>query len=191
MPSNRHVTNAETQAYAKALVNGANEQGGLDAVLQVRSELDQIIAYNNTHTELTSALANPAYTDEARAQVIKGVFSDCNPALVSVLGVMAERGDFDKLAKIRAAYSELVNSELNVHVVDVTTRVELDDHLRDLIKNKAANELGGEIILSETVDPTMLGGIIMSVGGKRIDASMDSMLESARVALKRNDGGEH
>lgn len=67
--------------------------------------------------------------------------------------------------------------KLNVNVVDVTTVVELDDHLREVIKNKAEADLGTNVVLREHLDASLLGGILMSVGGKRIDASVVSQLE--------------
>ena len=103
---------------------------------------------------------------------------------------MAERGDFDKLPKVRGLFNYLLAEKLNVTVVDVTTRVSLDDHLREVIKNKAAADLGTDILLNETIDENMLGGIIMNANGKRIDASMDTMLANARSVLKDTDGGE-
>ena len=89
------------------------------------------------------------------------------------------------LPRVLSAFNELIRSKLGVTVVDVVTRVPLDDHLRELITNKAHNELGGTVVLREQIDENMLGGIIMNAGSKRIDASMNTMLEAARLALKR------
>lgn len=76
----------------------------------------------------------------------------------------------------------------NVTVVDVTTVVELDDHLREVI-TKAEADLGTNVVLREHRQ-VLLGGILMSANGKRIDASVLSQLESARNVLKLStDGG--
>ena len=76
-------------------------------------------------------------------------------------------------------------------VVDVVTRVALDDHLREVIKNKAGKDLGCDVVLNESIDTSLLGGIIMSAGDKRIDASVASQLNNARIVLKKKtDGGE-
>ena len=76
-------------------------------------------------------------------------------------------------------------------VVDVTTVVALDDNLRHIIIEKAEAELGKKAVLRERIDESILGGIIMSVNGKRIDASVISQLNKARHVLKEtSDGGE-
>lgn len=190
MPTNRHVEQAQALVYASTLVDAAQAEGGLDAVMADRAQLDQIVSYNRSHVELHDFLTDVAYSAAQRKNVVTKVFSDCRPELVSVLGVMAERGDFDKLPKVRGLFNDLLAEKLNVTVVDVTTRVSLDDHLREVIKKKAAADLGTDILLNETVDKNMLGGIIMNANGKRIDASMDTMLANARSVLKDTDGGE-
>ena len=76
-------------------------------------------------------------------------------------------------------------------IVDVVTAVALDDELRGIITEKLSKDLGKPVVLCETVDKSILGGIIMSTNGKRIDASISSKLEGTRALLKENnDGGE-
>lgn len=190
MPTNRHVEQAEAEAYASTLVDAAQAQGGLDAVMDVRAQLEQITLFNNSSVDLKDVMEDPGYTPEQRATIVKNTFAACSPVLVSVLGVMAERGDFGKLSKVKNRFNELIAEKLNVNVVDVTTRVPLDDHLREVIKNKAAADFGTDIVLVEHIDKKMLGGIIMYANGKRIDASVNTMLAHARNVLKENDGGE-
>ena len=70
-------------------------------------------------------------------------------------------------------------------------RLELDDRLREVITKKAEADLGTNVVLREHIDKSLLGGILMSANGKRIDASVLSQLESARNVLKLStDGGE-
>ena len=86
---------------------------------------------------------------------------------------------------------EQLERKLNIVVVDVTTVVSLDDHLREVITNKVAADLKANVVLREHIDTSLLGGILITAGGKRIDASVASKLEVARTALKQTtDGGE-
>ena len=80
----------------------------------------------------------------------------------------------------------------NPVLVDVlAVMAELDDHLREVITKKAEADLGTNVVLREHIDKSLLGGILMSANGKRIDASVLSQLESARNVLKLStDGGE-
>lgn len=140
MPTNRHIAKAEAALYASTLLDALVAEGGMDAVITAREQLEQIIAYNRAHVDLTDAMSDMAYTPEERSALIKKVFADCQPALVSVLGVMAERGDVDKLPRVWDSYNQQITEKQGTTVVDVITRVPLDDHLRGVIEKKAATD---------------------------------------------------
>lgn len=191
MPTNRLVVKEEVSTYAEVMFDAAYEAGGQDAVLEVRNQMEEIIHLMHSDMELSVALSDPTYAPEQRNQLVHAVFAACNPALVDVLAVMAERGDADKLSRVFGAYGEQLDSKLNLCVVDVTTVVALDDNLRHIITEKAEADLGKKAVLRERIDKSILGGIIMSVNGKRIDASVVSQLNKARHVLKETtDGGE-
>ncbi|MEG1826584.1 MAG: F0F1 ATP synthase subunit delta [Gordonibacter sp.] len=192
MPINRHVVREEVATYASVLLGGAYEAGGQSAVLEVRDQLEDILRATRSSMDLSTMLEDTSsYTAEQRTQVVRGVFAECNPVLVDVLAVMAERGDGALITRVWESYNDQLERRLNVSVVDVTTVVALDDKLRDLIINKTAADLGTDVVLREHIDQSLLGGILMSANGKRIDASVLTQLESARNVLKLStDGGE-
>lgn len=191
MPTNRLVQKEKVATYAETLFEAAQAAGGQDAVLEVRDHAEAVFRHIRTNMDLSRALEDAGYTPEQRHQLAQSVFEGYNPILVDVLAVMAEREDISLLQRVWEAYGVLIESKLNIAVVDVTTTVELDDKLRTLIKNKIEADLGKSVVLREHIDKSILGGIIMSANGKRIDASVVSQLESARSVLKTTtDGGE-
>lgn len=192
MPTNRHVLREEVVTYASVLLDGAYEAGGQSGVLDVRDQLEGILHATRSSMDLSTMLEDvTAYTSEQRAQVVRNVFAGYSPVLVEVLAVMAERGDGTLITRVWESYNEQLERKLKVSVVDVTTVVELDGKLRELITKKTADDLGTDVVLREHIDPSLLGGIRMSANGKRIDASVLSQLESARNVLKQStDGGE-
>ena len=191
MPTNRHVQKEKVATYASVLLDGALAAGGQDAVLEVRDQTERIIRIVRSNMDLSSSLQDSSYTPEQRNSLARNVFAQANPVLVDVLAVMAERGDFALLSRVWESYGEQVERKLNVTVVDVTTVVPLDDHLREVITKKSEADLGTKVVLRESIDKSLIGGILMSANGKRIDASMTSQLEAARNVLKQTtDGGE-
>lgn len=193
MPINRLVVKEEVATYAAVLLDGLYEAGGQDAVLEGREQLKTVADYVHTSVDLSDALADPGYTPEQHHALIKNTFSGLgmNPLLVDVLAVMGERGDIALLERVWSSFGEQLEAKLNVTLVDVTTAVALDEGLRQTIKEKTATDFGTDVILLEHVDKSILGGIVMSAHGKRIDASVQSQLESARNVLKLStDGGE-
>lgn len=191
MPTNRQILKEKVATYASVLLDGAYVAGGQDAVLEVRDQAESIIRTMRSNMELSNALEDSSYTPEQRGELARTMAAQSNPVLRDVLVVMAERGDFALLSRVWASYGEGLERKLNVTVVDVTTVVELDDRLREIIINKAEADLKTGVVLREHIDKSLLGGILMSANGKRIDASVLSQLESARNVLKQStDGGE-
>lgn len=188
---NRHVTQATIDAYANAVLDGANAAGGTEAVVEVRNQMLEILGFMATNIDLRLSCDDEGYTPEEREGIVKGVFGSYNQVLVGLLCVMASRADMDKLRQIYHRYEDLIESKLNFSIVDVTTVVELDDNLRGVITNKAESDLGRKCVLVEHIDPSIQGGIIMSAGSRYVDASVRSQFERARFTLKQmNDGGE-
>ncbi len=190
MATNRLVTQGKVQIYADTLFNAANDAGGADAAVAVRNQIQELRHLIYQDMDLSLALNDSAYSPEQRYGLAKAVFADCETALTETLAVMVEQGDIDLLGQVYHAYEDVMADKLKLVVVDVVTVVPLDDELRKLIEQKAEAELGCKAVLNESIDKSILGGIIMSVNGMRIDASVLSQLNRARYVLKDSDGGD-
>ncbi len=193
MPTNRLVLKEEVATYAAVLLDALYEAGGQERVLDGREQLHTVAKYVRSSIELKNALADSGGSPEKNSELIKNTFSELgfDSLLVEVLGVMAERGNMGYLTQVYTSYNQLLENKLGIVVVDVTTKVALNDSLRQRIEKKTATDLGKNVVLRESIDESLLGGIIMSAQGKRIDASIVSQLESARRVLKTTtDGGE-
>lgn len=191
MPTNRLLVKEEVATYAGMLLDAAYNAGGQERVLEVRDQLEQVLSIYRGNADLRDALANPALLPEQRHQLAEGVFEGVDPLIRSVIAVMAERENLGQLSQVVSTYRDASEEKLGVCVVDVTTVVELDDELRKVIIEKLSRDLGKNVVLREHIDKSILGGIIMSTHGKRIDASAASQLERTRnVLTETNDGGE-
>ena len=102
--------------------------------------------------------------------------------------VIIERGDENLLPLISKRYSDLFRAQEEATVCDVTTAIPLDDDLRAEVMEFLKAEYDGPVELVELVDPSIIGGIIVSARGERKDASVRTQLENARQTLK-NAGG--
>lgn len=187
MKTNRLINNKKIEFYADALVTGIYENGGKEALVEAREQMRFIIRYMRSKPEFIGVINDDSYTGETLNNLIHNVFVDFNPILLDVVGVMTERHDMELLARVYHAFDQELSDKYGMVAVDVQTAVELDDHLRDIIKAKVQNDLGKEAILNERINKDMLGGIIMSVQGKRIDASVRAQLDKARIVLKKNN----
>ena len=184
MRTNRLITNGKIAAYSEALVDNIGNAGGREALIEARSEIRWIIRYMRSKPEFIQAIGDDSYTEEQESQLIHGVFEGFNPILLDVVGVMAGRRDMQMLPRVFHAFDQRLFDNHDLVAVDVMTAVELDDHLRDIIKQKVRQDFGKDAIINERINKDMLGGIVISAQGQRIDASVRSQLDKARVALK-------
>ncbi len=188
MPTSRALAKQVVAAYASALFEAASSEGSVDAVA---AQLDDTARTVRAHANLRDALLESAIPAENRANIVREVFSAMDPALVTTLALMAERGEFDLLTSVADAYTQVSEERRNVVTVEVTTAVELDERLREAVRTKLAADYGKEVVLQERVDPSIIGGIVISAHGKRLDASISSQLEAARLTLSTaHTGGE-
>ena len=184
MPTNRLIVKEQIATYTELLFAAAKNEGDAEYVLSVCGQAKQMVKAIRGNADLESALKDPGYTPEQKAQIVRGVFADAEPVLVNTVAVMAERGETALLPRVAEQLEDRIADELNLIIVDVATAVELDDHLRDLIKKKAETELGKKAVLNERVDKSLLGGIVLSTKDERLDASLLTQVEKTRDALK-------
>lgn len=189
MPSDRNIERRKVEVYAGAVLDAAGDDAG--TLVGYVGELEDALALFRGHNTLRHAFEDDSIPDDKRAALAATAFGGFSEAPREVLTVMAERGDLGLLPRMCERYAELVEERLDTVIVTVTTVVELDDHLRQVIDEKLVADFGKKIILREQIDPSIIGGIVMSARGKRIDASVASQLENARAALAKSPvGGE-
>lgn len=109
--------------------------------------------------------------------------ASASPEVLSVLSQMAAHGDMDKISDVLALYGEMAEGDQHTVGVTVTTAVPLDHELRARVTQKCELDLGQNVFLIERVDPSIIGGIILTVNGRRYDASVRHQLEQAQKVM--------
>ncbi len=130
-------------------------------------------------------LLEAAKTEDRVYENIEPLKADANasPEVLSVLSQMAAHGDLDKLADVLDLYREMADGDEHTLGITVTTAVPLNHELRALITQKCELDLNRNVFLIERVDPSIIGGIVLSVNGHRYDASVRHQLEQARKVM--------
>lgn len=189
MPIDRSILKQKISIYASAIL--ASASGDLEKIYRFDDELYQVIKLHHRSNDLVHAFCDTSIPAEKREQAAREVFADFTDGLKDVLIVMAGQGDFDLISMVAEEYTDLAEEALGSTIVTVTTVVELDDHLRDVIKKKLSADFGTDVILREEIDKSIIGGIIMSAHGRRIDASVATRIDEVREALSSlPNGGE-
>ena len=114
-----------------------------------------------------------------------------SPEVLETLAAMQREDDLDLVEQVAKHYKEFLDAQDVTVSVTVTTAVPMDDDLRAKVRAKAEKDLGLPVYLVERVDPSIIGGIMLEVRGKRYDASVRAQLANIRKTLSASFiGGE-
>jgi F-type H+-transporting ATPase subunit delta len=188
MRTSRTLAREYSKTYASALYDAAASENAVD---EVNLQMQAVLRLVRETAPLREALTDEVVPAEQRIATVRGVFAGLNAAIIAVLAVMAERGNFDLLSRVVGEYEIVAEERRGIVAVDVTTAVQLSGDVRESIIRKLRADLGKDVVLREKVDPAIIGGIILDAHGQRIDASIASQLENARSVLSTaHTGGE-
>ena len=167
--------------YAEAVLDLAEEQGQGDAVGE---ELAELAGYLDRNAELESFLASPLVDEGARAKVIEQLFrGKASDLLVDALQVINRKGRLGVLRAIAEAYRRAHRDRRGWVDVNVRTAVPLSAGLRGRLADSIAAFTGKKPTLLEQVDPSLIGGMVVEIEGKKIDASVASRLRDLSETL--------
>ena len=169
--------------YASALFDLASENGTVTAV---ESDLDKIEAALAESAELAAVTTNPKVSRSDAKKALWGVSAILGLTELSqnFLGVLAQNRRLNQLPKVIAAFRAIAAAQRGEVTAQVTSAHALTDaQLADLKAKLTARE-GRTVKLSTKVEPDLLGGLVVTIGSKRIDASIRTRLHSLSQAMK-------
>lgn len=167
--------------YAQAAFEIAQADGQLD-----RWQADlQKAAWLCEDPGVVAFLESPAVHLDDKVKLISGRFSDVNPQALNLVYLLISQGRLSLLSKVAAEYQDLLDDHRGVERAEVITAVPLTGALASRLKADLKGITGKEVIISSRVEPGVVGGMVVRVGGKLLDGSTASRL----LALKKELAG--
>jgi F-type H+-transporting ATPase subunit delta len=168
------------RVYAHALFEAAQDQGKLEPV---REQLASVVAAEAEVPELRELLRNPQLDPRARAAALDDVLAGSEELLRNFLLVLVDKGRADQLEEIGREFERLVAEHEGIVHAELTTAVELSEgDARELLQ-QIEQASGRKVEATRSVDPDLIGGIVLQVGSHRLDASVRGRLERLRRVL--------
>lgn len=181
----RRVDNRElavARVYAQSLLALAEEAGNAD---EIQTELAALAGEVAQSDELAAFLGSPLVGESERAEALETIFRGrLSDLLLDTLQVMNEKGRLGLVRALDAALQEELDRLRGRVDVEVTTAVSLSDELRDRLRSVVAERTGKHPRLTESVDPEILGGMVLRIADRKIDASVASELRRLDQRLK-------
>ena len=168
------------RTYARALFQAAVDSGRLDEVGQ---ELGQFVAALHEVPELDALLRNPQLDPTAKAEALDAVLTDADELLRNFLRLVAQKGRASLIEEIAREYELLVAAEEQILNVELTTAFELSDEEAGSIVKQIEQASGRRVEAARSVDPDLLGGVVLRAGSLEVDSSVRGRLNRLRREL--------
>lgn len=169
--------------YASALFELASESG---TVTPVESDLDTLGAALADSGDLAALTTNPELARDVQGKVMAAVAGELklSPLTANFIGVLAANRRLGKLPAIIAAFKAIAAAQRGEVTATVTSAHPLSDDQLAALKTKLTAREGRTVMLTAGVDPDLLGGLVVTIGSQRIDASIRTRLNSLAQAMK-------
>jgi F-type H+-transporting ATPase subunit delta len=175
------ATNPTVLAYARSLLELANERNQADEVGQEMAAVREITDENPSFAQF---LADPGIGATERTATLDKVFRGrASPLVMNFLGVLNNKGRLRLLGPIAQALGDLLDRQRGNVEVDVTVAQQLSPDQLEQVRRRVSQALGKNAVVRQHVDPDVIGGLVLRVEDRLIDASVRYQLEAMRERL--------
>ena len=170
--------------YVKSLLSLAVEQKALEVVHNDMQMFDNAC---RTNRQFLNMLKSPIITHEKKKNILEALFKGkVNPLTLSIINILTKKNRESLLPAIAHEFHNAYNEYKGIGQASITTTIPMDAELRKTIETmvkKLSDKKQVEV--KETVDKELIGGFILNVGDRRIDASVKRKLRN--LAMKFNE----
>ncbi|MDD3223426.1 MAG: F0F1 ATP synthase subunit delta [Clostridium sp.] len=167
--------------YAVALYEVAADKNEVDEYIDNLKQIEKLIKGNS---DLDEIINHPKVSTSKKQEIFKGIFEGkIEKEMLSFLLLLIEKDRISELSDI-VLQMEIVRHEKNNEVIAVVkTVVSLDESERTSLINKLKEKYDKKIILKETIDKNILGGVYVRVGDDVIDGTIKYKLDEMKKLM--------
>jgi len=173
--------------YAKALIDLAEEQKALEAV---KADMELFLNTVKGSSELEAVLANPIISHSKKVNILADVFgSKVSKVTLAFLNIMVNKGRGEVLYTTASEFIGLYDIKNHITNAKVVTASPLSAENKKKMLDDVQKAIGGTVKLTDKVDPSLIGGFVLTVGDRQVDTSIANSLKRmkkdfAQVAIK-------
>ncbi|SMC00088.1 ATP synthase F1 subcomplex delta subunit [Thermanaeromonas toyohensis ToBE] len=168
--------------YAQALYSLAQERGNLS---RVKEELGQVVESLEKNEDFRRLLYHQLIAPKQKEELLKEVFPHLEQDTRRFLGLVLEKRRERLLPEIVYQFRRLVDWAEGIVEAEVTVAFPLPESLKEELKGKLSRLLGRKVRLKIRLDQEILGGLVVRVGDRILDASIKKRLELFKESLRR------
>ena len=168
--------------YAKALFELC-EPASFDSV---RKGLNTVAELWEQSTEFRAAVFNPTTSEEEKLLVMQDIAEKVLPAnekIKNFFSLLARNGRISDIKDISEVFSSLVDQAKELLSLEILSAFPLPDSEREEIQTRIQKDFGSMASITWSVDPELLGGLLVKAGDRQLDGSVRGSLEKLRIQL--------
>ncbi|MHB2168482.1 F0F1 ATP synthase subunit delta [Alsobacter sp. R-9] len=169
--------------YATALFELAREAGAVDAV---KADLDRFAQLIATQPDVERFVRSPVFTAEEQGKALAPILAKIGVTglAANFLKLVAAKRRLFAVSDMVRAYGALVDKSHGVVRAQVTVADAPSDAVMGEIRKALKDVAGDNVAIDVKVDPAIIGGIVVKLGSKMVDASLRTKLNGIRTAMK-------
>ena len=166
--------------YAKAILELSSETNAVD---QVAADMERIVEAGNDTGDFQVFLNSPVIKTDKKISILKVLFSEFTELTMSFIELITKNKREYLLTEIASAFVSLLKKQNGIVPISVTSAVKLEKQTLNQILEKLKSHVDGAFEVTEEVDPSLIGGFVVRMEDKQIDASIASQLNRMKIEL--------
>lgn len=156
--------------YAKSLIDLAMENGNLD---EVKADMEGVISVLKTSSELQAVLRNPIIKSDRKQGILSSLFDGkIRTEILDFFNIMVRKGRASLIFPTAEEFVREYNVVKGIVDAEVTSASPLSEDHKNELNRLIAEQIGATVLLSNKVDEDLIGGFIVKVGDRQVDASV-------------------
>lgn len=170
--------------YAKSLLQLAAEKGQLEKVF---ADMQFVQSVYNSNKDFVTFLNSPIIKTDKKLAVLKGVFSgNISEMTLNFFTILANKRRESYMGNIAKAFIAQYKEHKNITTAIITSAVGIDANVRTKVLELVKKSVSGEVELIEKTDKDLIGGFVLRIGDKQVDASISRKLNNLRKSFSEN-----
>lgn len=182
------IGNIVARRYARALFSLGKGQGDAELVAYGKN-LSGLVEALKESPQLDRIFRNPVFKVEEKKAVLDAILSKikAKQMVVNFCHLLADNNRLGYLRDIAGIYAELLDEHQGVSRGQMVTAIDLDKDLKGKLKKSLEEKISRQLILDYAVDPSILGGLVLKIGDRVLDASLRAQLVAMKETIKRGE----
>lgn len=169
--------------YAGALLSSAKAEGVLVEVAESFAAVLDVLGANK---DLGIFLHSPQVRTQEKKELLKKVFGGrIESVLLLFFYLLIDKKRIENILDIGEEFADQVEKDQGVVRARVVTAIELPGDLSEQLQGKLASLTGARIILEKKIDPTVVGGVCVTMGDQILDGTVRTNLDQLRKNLEK------